>query len=261
MTRETTRPSECFSPRDDFNGDTSGREITLMFSGGVDSTLTAMKLAGKFRMVHLVTYMNGYGHSHFKRTGRRAQELIEHFPGRFQHSLISIKDLFEHIVVNTVEEDFKEYGSGFIWCLGCKLAMHTRSILYNLEHGITWMADGSSGETDEMVEQMPVSVYLIGRFYENYGISFRTPVYHLRREESIRKLERSGLKRGIRIRDRLLGVQPKCRPGLIYYLPYLLFGQPPDHKDEEVARFIEKKIELAEDWLAERKPRISGKEK
>jgi hypothetical protein len=257
---ETDIGQEHAVPPDDPHAVTSDKDVTLMFSGGVDSTVTASLLAQRFKKVHLVTYSNGYAHSHFRRAEIRAKELLAVFPDKFCHSLLSIRELFEFLTVNTLEKDFREYGSGFIWCLACKIAMHTRSILYNLENGIKWMADGSSGETDEMVEQMPVSVNMIGRFYEQFGIRFHTPVYHLTRKESIAVLEKIGLKRGIRIKDRFLGIQPVCRPGLIYYLPFLLFNQAPDHQEETVARFIEHKIRLAVSWLEQKRPDSAKKE-
>ena len=58
-------------------------EIALMFSGGVDSTATAIMLAEKFDRVHLVTYKNGYGHYYFNRTQKRVEELNEALGDRF----------------------------------------------------------------------------------------------------------------------------------------------------------------------------------
>ena len=45
--------------------------------------------------------------------------------------------------------------------------------------------------------------------------------------EMIAALKRMGFRQGLRIRDRFLGIQPKCRPGELYYMPFLLFDQPP----------------------------------
>ena len=216
-----------------------------MFSGGVDSTMTAMLLAEKFDRVHLLTYGNGYGHYHLDRTRKRAAELRRHQGAhRFVHTIESIKDLFDELMSDLLG-DFVRYRSGFIWCMGCKLAMHTRSVIYNLEHGVAEMADGSSGSTGEMVEQMLLSVYMVREMYDRYGITYSTPVYTIPREEEIRILKEKGFRMGLRIGDRFLGVQPKCHPGELYYLPFLLLNQPPKHDEEQVARFIEDKREAA----------------
>jgi hypothetical protein len=50
-------------------------EIALMFSGGVDSTATAVMLAERYRRIHLVTYRNGYGHWYHHRSAARVDEL------------------------------------------------------------------------------------------------------------------------------------------------------------------------------------------
>ena len=220
-------------------------QVSLMFSGGVDSTMTAMLLCEKFDRVHLLTYGNGYGHYHLGRTRKRAAELERHVgPGRLVHTIESIKELFDALMSDLVG-DFARYRSGFIWCMGCKIAMHTRSIIYNLENGVEEMADGSSQSTGEMVEQMLLSVYMVREMYSRYGITYSTPVYTIPREEEIRILQEKGFRMGLRVGDRFLGVQPKCHPGELYYLPFLLLNQPPRHDEERVAQFIEDKREAA----------------
>lgn len=229
----------------------AARRISLMFSGGVDSTTAAMVLAERYDRVHLLTWGNGYGHYHLDRTRRRVDELRRVADGadRYVHVIESIQPIFDTLM-GDLAGDFARYGSGFIWCLGCKIAMHTRSILYNLEHGITEMADGSSQSSGEMVEQMLLSIYMVREFYEHYGITYRTPVYTIPREEEIAILKKRGFRMGLRIRDRFLGIQPKCRPGELYYLPFLLLNQPPKHDEEAVAAFIEAKREAAHRYIA-----------
>ena len=224
-------------------------QITLLFSGGVDSTMAACMLAGSHDRVHLVSYANGYGHYRIGRTAKRAKELDRHFPGRFTHSILSVREIFEALVIDSLQDDYREFGSGFVWCMGCKLAMHIRTICYNVEHDILLAADGSSFETSEMVEQMPVSVGKVKRFYCEYGITFENPVYTHRREDSIRGLREMGFRMGLRIGDRFLGVQPKCKPGELYYMPLLLRGTEPDHREETIARFIDRKIDWARDYI------------
>ena len=131
--------------------DVHEREITLMFSGGIDSTATAIMLAEMYDRVHLVTYKNGYGHYYHDRTHKRVTELNEKLGNRFTYTLISTKDYFDQILVNSVLKDYKSYKSGFIWFMGCKMAMHMRSAIYCLENGVRYMTDGSNVDTDEMV--------------------------------------------------------------------------------------------------------------
>ena len=233
--------------------------VTLLFSGGVDSTLAACKLAETQEHVHLVSFKNGYGHYKMERTALRAAEVQQRFPGKVTHRLINIQELFEHMVLSTLEDDYRRYGSGFIWCMGCKLSMHTRAIIYNVENDIYRVADGSSFATSEMVEQMPLSVAKIRGFYCEYGFAYRNPVYTSRREDSIAALKRMGFRQGFRILDRFLGIQPKCKPGELYYMPLLLRGTEPAHGEEAVAEYIETKLAWAREYLRRTLSRPGGR--
>ena len=224
------------------------RQIALMFSGGVDSTTAAVRLAERYDRVHLLTYDNGYWHTHIDRTRRRVEELRRRVGDRFVHEIASVRDLFE-LVLSDPQAEFQRYGSGFVWCLGCKTAMHTRSILYNLEHGIGELADGSSGSTGEMVEQMPLSLELGTVFDGRHGIAFGNPIYDIPRSQEIEELRKRGFRMGLRIGDRFLGTQPKCRPGLLYYLPYLLLGQAASQAEAKVAEFLEVNCRLASEYI------------
>ncbi len=227
------------------------QRVTLLFSGGVDSTRAACALAETHEQVDLVSYTNGYGHYRIHRTKNRAAELEARYPGVIRHSIIPVQPLFDAILVDAIDEQYKKYGSGFIWCMGCKIAMHVQTILYCVENGIYVAADGSSFSTSEMVEQMPVSVAKIKGFYCEYGITFENPVYTLERSDSIEYLRENGFQMGLKIGDRFLGVQPKCKPGELYYMPLLLLGTEPDHDQERVAAFIDDKLRWARQYIAD----------
>ncbi|MBT5423687.1 hypothetical protein HOK76_04305 [archaeon] len=222
-------------------------KIALMFSGGVDSTMVAYLLAKKYDEILLLTYNNGYGHLFKGRTKNRFNELEDMFPGKFKFKLSSSKDLFEKITINNVLNEYKTHKSGFVWCLGCKLAMHTYSIIYCLENGIALMSDGSSKDTNEMVEQKEITVKLIRKLYKKYGISFVTPVYNLKRKEEIKKLKELKFNMGyMQIMDRFLGIQPKCLAGEIYYLPNILFREKPKHDDKQIKLFFKRKSDFVD---------------
>jgi predicted subunit of tRNA(5-methylaminomethyl-2-thiouridylate) methyltransferase len=224
-------------------------QVSLMFSGGLDSTSAAINLAQQYEKVHLLTYYNGHGHFYINNSATRANELSKKFANKFMHSIISIEDIFKEMVVDRLADDYSKFGSGFIWCLGCKMCMHTRSIIYNLQNNIGLMADGSSADSDEMVEQMQLSVSLISLFYQKYNIEYFVPVYKDTRAEKIRKLNNLGFRMGLRIGDRFLGVQPKCIPGELYYMPYLLFNKALEHEKNLVTEFIREKHELADTYI------------
>ncbi len=216
-----------------------------MFSGGVDSTATAALLAKQFDRVHLLTYRNGYGHRNFDRTLRRVEELQRTFGDCFVHVQISTKSYFDQILVNGVVEDYRKYRSGFIWCMGCKMAMHMRSAIYCLENGLVHMTDGSNSDTSEMVEQSLLSLSLIKYFYEDHTVVFGTPVYEAQRNESRRAIEDLGLSTGLKVLDRNVGTQPTCVAGELYYIPYVLLNKRVKHEEATVGEFIEEKAGVA----------------
>ncbi len=220
-------------------------EIALMFSGGLDSTATALALAKTHDRVHLVTYKNGYGHLKMGRARARFEDLSRTVGPKFTYTLISTKPLFDRLLVRSVAGDYKQFGSGFVWCLGCKLAMHARSAWFCLENGVPRMADGSNSETDEMVEQSLLSLSLIDFFYEDHAVAYGAPVYDATRDESRDVLKEAGVRTGLTILGRQLGVQPTCVAGELYYLPYLLLNKPVEHNEENVAAFFEKKTPAA----------------
>jgi predicted subunit of tRNA(5-methylaminomethyl-2-thiouridylate) methyltransferase len=226
------------------------RKAALMFSGGVDSTVAALKLLDEFDQVHLLTFSNGYGHYAFGRTRRRVRELDRRHPGRFVHFQASIKELFEEICLSTIQEDYREHGSAFMWCMGCKLAMHARSVIYCRRNGIESMADGSAADSDEMVEQMLLSVSMVHHLYRDWGIDYFVPVYHVSRDEKRRMLRDEGYFMGVPLLDRYLGIQPSCIPGELYYLPYILFNKAPGHEEETVARYIASKRPILDAIIA-----------
>lgn len=222
-----------------------------MFSGGLDSTVAAISLSGKYGKVHLLTYCNGHGHYHLQKSRARAEELKRKLGDRFIHRLISIEDMFSRLLLDTLLEDYRKYRSAFIWCMGCKLTMHARSIIYNLENGIRLMCDGSSQDTNEMVEQGIMSISMVKMFYKKYGIDYTVPVYEQSRKEKKQVLKGLKFNMGIPAGDRYLGIQPKCIPGEVYYMPYLLFNKALEHEEMSVARFIQDKQLVAERCIEE----------
>ncbi len=226
-------------------------EIALMFSGGVDSTATAVQLARSYHRVHLLTYSNGYGHYGFERTARRVRELNRRLDNRFVFHLVSTREYFDRMLVDSVHSDYRAYGSGFVWCMGCKLTMHLRSALYCLEKGLVFMSDGSNSDTSEMVEQSLLSLSLTRFFYEDHSIEFGAPVYNVSREESRRLIAEMGLRMGAQVMDRQVAIQPTCIAGELYYMPYLLLNKRVKHDEAQVGEFIRAKTALASSIIGE----------
>jgi hypothetical protein len=230
------------------------KETTIMYSGGLDSTATVLLLSEMFDRVHLLTYDNGYGQFFIdwsKRHNKNFNRIIG--KDKYVHTITSCKELFSKLVVGNLGKNYKAYKSRFIWCMGCKLAMHTHSIIYSLEHGIDTASDGSSPETDYYVEQMSLSLKRIRQFYGEYGINFSTPIHDVKtREEEKKLLESKGMKKvGIKVMDRNPGTQPLCVPGNFIYFASTFFKMHPKYSEETVEKFINEKLPIAREFIKE----------
>jgi hypothetical protein len=230
------------------------KETTLMYSGGLDSTATALILSDMFDRIHLLTFSNGYGHLFINWSNKHSENFEKQIgKGRIVHRVMSCKELFTRLVVGSLAKDYNKYRSRFIWCMGCKIAMHTMSIIYSLENGITTASDGSSPETDYYVEQMSISLKRIREFYSEYGISFSTPIHEVKTREEEKKLLKSrGFKNvGVKVLDRNPGTQPLCVPGNLIYFASTFFKIHPKYPEEVVEEFIEEKFVIARDYIKE----------
>lgn len=227
------------------------KKIALMFSGGLDSTASALKLASLYDEIHLLSFTTTYGHYRIKSTKKRFKELEKSHPKKYKHNIHDIRHIFEDISISSLSKDYSRFRSGFIWCLGCKLSMHVATIAYCIKNNIKEVADGSSGSTSEMVEQMPFTISLFKTLYSGYNIRFKTPVYKMNRDDERELLRHNNIWTGITFLDRQLGIQPKCIPGQFYYLPFMLFGKKPNHCKKSVNQYINDKMPLVKKLIKE----------
>ncbi len=228
------------------------RPVALLFSGGLDSCAAAILLATDHHPVHLLTYDHGHGHLFLGASTKTAGDLQRAFPGAMEHRVISCKALFRRLVTSDLSANYRRYGSRFIWCFGCKLAMHAETVAYCLRHGIDLASDGSSLETRYYVEQSDVGLSLIEGLYTDFGIAFAKPVHRISsREESKRLLHAHGVRLGRAVRDRNPGTQPLCLPGNGIYFLSTFLSIHPEFPEDQVRRFFADKAPLCADHIRE----------
>jgi hypothetical protein len=162
--------------------------VTVMFSGGSDSTLTASLLWERHSHVHLLTYRHAA--MQFEEKCLRSYERLQRAHGaeRFTHHFINLNALMKQLFVKPIVRDLKTYGTYALpmCCGACKLAMHVQTILYNHKHGITEAADGSNVELSELFpEQMPEVLEQYRLLYERYGIKYTNPVFNVNRSDHV----------------------------------------------------------------------------
>ena len=183
--------------------------IGVMFSGGMDSTLTAAVLADRFRNIHLVTYGMGRQLQFMSNALYHVHELKKILgEDRIHHEFVDNNEIFSELKKGFIR-DYVEYCNNkapFIHCLKCKFSMHARSIIYCLENGLKYWADGAIEAQNDRPEMMPGVLKLLEGLYAQYGIELSSPVYYYGSRDDERR-ERDEEERSERYEPRHL-----CRP-------------------------------------------------
>jgi hypothetical protein len=235
-------------------------EVSLLFSGGWDSTLAAYKLCETFSKVHLLTYY--HSKSDFTENSKvNVNKLRNKFGSdKIVHHIIDIDQLKEKLYHGLWRQDKKKYGLFLIncECSACRIAMFARTIIYNIENNIGYLASGE-------VETAPL--HLVAGLSDNldelkrelcndFGIVYQRPVYYEKKPH--KRLFELGLidkeVKHIKFPYEYLfhETQPTCYIGpfsdifnKFYYLPY---PGKEAHKENKLKYFIEK-MGVAREWI------------
>jgi len=154
-------------------------EIAILYSGGTDSTAVAALSAKSFSTIRLITFRHS-GHSRIENSARNVPLLREKFPETsFSHETFEIDPLYKYVTYVEYWRNLYRYGLfNLASCLFCRLAMHTRALIYCIENGIDTLADGANVNSTNFNEQMVEIVSEIQKFYCHFGLSYSAPVYH-----------------------------------------------------------------------------------
>lgn len=205
------------------------QQASVLYSGGTDSSLAAVEMLKLARKVTLLTFDPGF--IFFVENSRvHAQALIEAFGAeRVSHHIIPIADVAREVLFGDARGDLRKYGFDMtaLVCMGCRLSMHTRAIIYNLEHGIPLLADGSIQKQDAIPEQRQ-SVLEANRalYLERYGIRQLSPIYA--EDHSDERLFEAGLSHKRRLKKQFIffETQATCPFGVTADVYARMFYKP-----------------------------------
>lgn len=170
------------------------RAISVLFSGGPDSTLAALYALQKAHRVHLLTYHHKLM-THFRTSSgdmkhmKVAMEILNKY-GSDRVTIVNgeIWDLFRSTYHLRKTPNLLEFRGYFIpWiCGACKLAMHMKAIEYNKRHNITLTYDGANKES-ALVFPAQSSSYMdiIKQLYKSHNMRYESPVYNLENTDII----------------------------------------------------------------------------
>lgn len=159
------------------NKQKESKQAVLLFSGGTDSTAAAILLSRDFDHLHLLTYTHS-GSFAPEKSGINVAKLQKRFSNRFSHLILNTDRLFKKLTYLDYARMVKRFGVLTLSTCGmCKLAMHVRTLLYCLDHGVKTVADGSNRNMSFFPAQMPEVCALIRGLYKTFGIEYTTPVF------------------------------------------------------------------------------------
>ncbi|MFQ6082049.1 MAG: 7-cyano-7-deazaguanine synthase [Candidatus Aminicenantia bacterium] len=239
-------------------------EVAVMFSGGIDSLLTAVLLQEKFDKVHLITFDKGYLEFGLENNKSNIERLKKIYGDeKYINKIIDIKKILKNVSIKTILKDYKYYGIEVVWCVACRLSMNTGALIYALENNLSGIADGSSREQvpgeEQLVgtaENFPKVVNRLKEFVSQYYVDFLTPVYEFgTREERRKKLRKLGFEidylsldrgkgiKGMMTKDVFFRTQPMCFSGWLIHWKRNLFGIPVKQDEDKTLEYVAKKQE------------------
>lgn len=228
-------------------------DVSVFFSGGLDSTSVACMVALRgVGRVHLHTLDHGYGYL-FARWAEKNLPALRRAVGeaRVLHRFVDTKDLFTELSIKPLFADIRKYHATFGCCMGCTLAIATKTLIYNLEHEIPHIMMGSSVGGTYAPQSMPMTVSLMKAFCGRYGVRYSTPlldhnIVKARERELLRALE---VWPGMRFLDKhSFGNQGYCVPSL-QHLGDVLFNVHPEPDPEQIRRYFLEKQKVCEAYL------------
>lgn len=161
-------------------------EVTVLYSGGTDSTLAAALMCMRFRKVRLLTYRTSVM-SHLENTKLNVKLLQKKFGrDKITHELIDSDKIFRMLYRGNYLQDVKKYKTYLSACLcfSCNLSWHVKTIIYDIENNIHFTCDGERYEKPPLwAELMPEVLQMVRDLYKEYSITYENPVYNIKRTD------------------------------------------------------------------------------
>ena len=235
-------------------------EVSLLFSGGWDSTLAAYKLCETFSKVHLLTCY--HSKSDFTEKSKVNVNKLRNKIGsdKIIHKIIDIDQLKEKLYHGMWRQDRKNYGLFLIdcECSACRIAMFAMAIAYNIENNIAYLA---SGETETAPFQLIPGISdkldeLKKNLCDVFGIAYLRPVYY-EKNPHMRLFELGVLDKEVKhikfpYEYLFHKTQPTCYIGpfsdifnKFYYLPY----RGKETYEENKLNYFTEKMKVAKEWI------------
>lgn len=160
-------------------------EVLLLYSGGLDSMLSACYLASRGYHVNLIHFDNGSSIG-TENIIKGAKELEDRFGSEKITYLgiipisgvISRLHKIENLKLSTIAETYGNTTISQYQCLACRSAMYHYAAMIALEKGISIIAEGARKSQQFAIEQPPM-MKEYEKFLNSQGLKLMIPVYDL----------------------------------------------------------------------------------
>ena len=185
-------------------------DIAILYSGGRDSlALYAISMLGRLhdvpspKSIHLIHMLNGMGRfPDFPRSRMEVARKILELQAPFSRDIpgtvyveLDCGRLFQGLWLDWYEDLMPRFGGKNLVCVACKLAMHTKAVIYAVEHYVSVVYVGYARRQCFYPEQTHVFMEKIASLSQEFGIKTAFPIYEeFDTEEAVRHfLEAHGL--------------------------------------------------------------------
>jgi len=200
----------------------SGKNLAMLFSGGLDTTIEAAERVRTHEKIHLLTFQNGCC-VNMAGARRRSEELKRIFGEK--------RFTFEEVDTRHVRKSLAEHlknapdlvRSPLNFDLACKMAAIIELILFSKRLGVVDVTDGASAEQDEIFIQHEDFLAHIKPIFSEYGLNYLKPLrFDQSRSEKVSALAAQGLKEGTRALEHMfissnILHQPFCLRGAVTF--------------------------------------------
>ncbi len=168
------------------------QDLAILFSGGSDSlALYALAMAGSSRhmhrprKIHLLHMLNGMARFPSFPAARMnlARKILEaQVPARKEMPETAFVELdmgrlFQGLWLDRYEELMPRFNGKNLVCVACKLAMHTRAIIYCISNYVPLLLGGYTEKQSFFPEQTPIFMKRISSLSRKFGITTTFPLY------------------------------------------------------------------------------------
>ena len=155
-------------------------DCLLMYSGGKDSTLAAIRLYNAGYNVHFIHFDNGHMRDQdkpyltFQKTFNKDQD----YYFDYELSSVDVKQLFEEYYGEWSNLIDNQELLSEIRCLSCRMAMYTKLLQIAKEKGYKYVAEGARISQKFMLEQIPI-ITRLKDLASSHGIKLLLPVLYV----------------------------------------------------------------------------------